>query len=45
MKLINKNKFAAVALDANSETFVIHIVVFYIQGINMAIHPSWIAQI
>ena len=45
MKLINKKEFAAVALDADSETFVVHVAVLDIEGINMAVHSFRAAQI
>ena len=45
MKLINKKEFAAAALDADSETFVVHVAVLDIKGTNMAVYPSWAAQI
>ena len=43
MKFINKKEFVAVVLDANNETFVVHVVALDIEGTNMAVHLSWIA--
>ena len=45
MKLINKKEFAAAALDADSETFVVHVTALDIEGTNMAVHPFRAAQI
>ena len=45
VKLINKKEFAAAVLDADNKTFVVHIAALDIKGTNMAVHPSWTAQI
>ena len=45
MKLINKKEFAAAALDADSEIFVVHVAALDIKGPNIAVHLFWAAQI
>ena len=45
MKLIDKKEFTAAILDADSETFVLHVAALDIGGTNMAVYPSWAAQI
>lgn len=45
VKLINKKEFVALALDANSETFVVYVVALNIKSTNIAIHLSPSAQI
>lgn len=49
VKLINKKKFTKVALDENSETFVVHIVALkIIEIIDMPIHPwraAWVTTL
>lgn len=45
LKLINKKEFAALALDANSEIFVVYVVALNIKSTNIAIHLSPVAQI
>ena len=45
LKLINKKKFAALALDTNSLTFVVYVVALNIKSSNITIYLFLVAQI
>ena len=45
IKLINKKKFAVIALDADNKIFIMHIAVLNIKSIIIAVYLSQIAQI
>lgn len=45
MKLIGKKEFAAVVLDPNNETFVIHIAFLVGSDLGLEVHLSRIAQL
>lgn len=45
VELIDKNDFAKVALDKNSETFVLDVVAVEALLVGMTIYPSQVAQI
>ncbi len=44
VELINKREFAKVALDINSETFIVYVPTLKIPTI-VSIHPFWASQV